>query len=304
MNPIEVAHATKRYGAVTGYTGVSFTVAPGEMFGLIGPDGAGKTSLIRTLCTLLQPDEGDIRVLGYGTVQGRGDIRARIGYMPQRFSLYPDLTVPQNLAFYARLFNVPRTEQKQRLAELYRFSRLEPFKQRRAGALSGGMKQKLALSCTLVHTPALLLLDEPTFGVDPVSREEFWELLTGLRAQGATILASTPYMDEAERFDRVALMYGGRVLRLGTPAELRATFPWPLLRVTGNALRALRGYFARQPEVKTLQLFGDALHVGLAAQPSDATVARWRSEAGFADWQPIAPSLEDVLLHEMGGNRE
>lgn len=304
MDPIVVDKATKTYGDTGGYRDVSFSVNEGEMFGLIGPDGAGKTSLIRTLCTLLHQDAGTVTVLGYDGLTETGEIRSRIGYMPQKFSLYPDLTVQQNIAFYADLFGVPAHERPRRLADLYRFSRLEPFKHRRAGRLSGGMKQKLALSCNLIHTPALLILDEPTFGVDPVSRAEFWDLLGEIRRQGSTILVSTPYMDEAERFDRLALMHQGRVLRIGTPREVRAGYPYLLYRTVAPDLRALRDFFSGQANLVTLQLFGDALHVSFTREPDPALLKVWRDQAGITAWERIDPGLEDVFLHEMGGERD
>jgi ABC-2 type transport system ATP-binding protein len=301
MNAIEVIDFGKRYGNVVADHEVAFTVGMGEMFGLIGPDGAGKTTLIRSLCTLLTPDEGCLKVLDCDTRTRAGEVRRRIGYMPQRFSLYPDLTVQQNLRFYADLFDVPTGDREKRLAELFRFSRLEPFKHRRAGDLSGGMKQKLALSCNLIHTPEALILDEPTFGVDPVSRAEFWALLREIRAQGTAILVSTAYMDEAEQFDRLALMAHGRILRMGTPAEVRAAFPYRLYRVKGADLHALRSRFAALPDVRALQLFGDSLHVGFLQAPQPDVVDVWRKSFALGSFEEISPSLEDVFLSESGG---
>lgn len=199
---------------------VSLEVFSGEMMGLIGPDGAGKTTLLRILCGLLVADSGDCWIAERDVRRNPAAVRQAIGYMPQRFSLYGDLTVAENLRFFADLFQVSRTERERRMNRLLEFSRLRPFMHRRAAALSGGMKQKLALSCTLIHTPKILLLDEPTTGVDPVSRREFWEILTELRASGVTILLTTPYMDEAAKCDRVALIYHGKILLLSEPSQL------------------------------------------------------------------------------------
>ncbi len=298
MNAIEVRDFAKHYGALAAVRGISLEVRQGELFGLIGPDGAGKTTLLRTLCTLLAPDTGSLRVLGLDVVREMVRIRARIGYMPQRFSLYHDLSVEQNLRFFADLFQVPPVEREARLARLYRFSRLEPFRRRRAGALSGGMKQKLALSCALIHTPELLVLDEPTLGVDPVSRQEFWDILRTLRQEGTSILVSTAYMEEADQCDRVALMHQGRIAALGTPAELKAGFSRPLYRVRGPGVRDLHQFFAASPQVRTTQLFGDSVHVSFAEEPRASDWERWQQESGgrLRGWEAQAPSIEDVFL--------
>ncbi|MEZ4763313.1 MAG: ABC transporter ATP-binding protein [Calditrichia bacterium] len=209
MSAIEITNFSKSFGETRAVKNVSLSVKPGELFGLIGPDGAGKTTLMRAICTLLLPDDGQIQVRGMNTREAIADIRAILGYMPQRFSLYQDLSVEQNLRFFADLFNVPAEERAARMKRLYQFSRLGNFNKRLAGQLSGGMKQKLALSCALIHTPEILVLDEPTFGVDPVSRKEFWEILHEIRKEGTTILVSTAYMDEADQCERVALMFNG-----------------------------------------------------------------------------------------------
>lgn len=288
----------KRYGQVEAVREVSLAVERGELFGLIGPDGAGKTTLMRLICTLLEPDAGRVVVLGRDAQRERPAIRARLGYMPQRFSLYSDLSVEQNLRFFADLFEVPAREQEQRLARLYAFSRLEPFKKRRAGALSGGMKQKLALSCALIHTPALLVLDEPTFGVDPVSRLEFWEILRALHQEGVSILVSTAYMDEADLCQRVALMHRGRIAAQGTPEQVRAAFPYPLYRVSGVELPRLQAFFRGLPQVRDTQAFGDCLHVSFLQAPSPDDWAAWQGQANghLQQWQVQAPSMEDVFM--------
>ena len=223
MNAIEVHTLEKSYGSVKALKGVSFDVGKGEIFGLIGPDGAGKTSIFRILSTLILPDSGSASVLGLDTVRNYKDIRTRIGYMPGRFSLYPDLSVKENLDFFANIFGVTLEENYDLVAPIYR--QIEPFRERRAGKLSGGMKQKLALCCALIHKPEVLFLDEPTTGVDAVSRVEFWEMLLSLKEAGISILASTPYMDEAARCDRIAFMTEGRILETCTPpADLENYF--------------------------------------------------------------------------------
>src|SRR5919106_4821323 len=230
---VEARGLVRRFGDDAALQDVSFDVAPGELYGVIGPDGAGKTTLFRILVTLLLPDAGTARVLGRDVVKDLWDLRTRIGYMPGRFSLYPDLSVAENLAFFAALFDTTAAEARDTIAPIW--SHLERFAARRAGALSGGMKQKLALCCALVHTPELLLLDEPTTGVDAVSRREFWDLLESLRADGLTIVASTPYMDEAVRCDRVALIQRGRILDIADPRGIGARFDRPLLAVRSAA---------------------------------------------------------------------
>ena len=301
MNAIEIHGLHKRFKGVEAVKGVNLTVQQGELFGLIGPDGAGKTTLMRMLCTLLQPTAGKAFVNGYDIVYQANSIRQLLGYMPQRFSLYLDLTVEQNLQFFADLFQVPQEVRLSRIEQLYAFSRLKPFRYRQAKALSGGMKQKLALSCALIHTPQVLILDEPTTGVDPLSRKEFWDILKAIQKEGTTILVSTPYMDEADLCDRVGLMFEGSIVAAGTPKMIRKLFPYTLFKIQGKDLHALRKFFQRLPEVKQIQLFGDVLHVAFQQPPNETHWQMWQKQNSgiLQHWEPIPPGIEDVFLYLM-----
>jgi len=290
---------------VTALDDVSISVEPGELFGFIGPDGAGKTTLFRILVTLLLPDAGTAEMLGHDVVRDLWALRPRIGYMPGRFSLYPDLSVEENLTFFATVFGTTIREQYAQIAPIY--SQLEPFKTRRAGALSGGMKQKLALCCAIVHRPEILFLDEPTTGVDALSRFEFWNLLAQFKQSGLTIIVSTPYMDEARRCDRIALMQRGRILATNTPVAVAASFDRPLVAVRvrerHEAIRALREY----PHVNTVYPFGDVLHVTDARRDVDVgritrdlTVYLRSRTIHEVAIEPIAPTVEDVFMARMG----
>ncbi len=249
---------SKRFGDVTAVDDVSVEIATGELFGFIGPDGAGKTTLFRTLVTLLLPDAGSVKVLGLDVVSGLWALRAKLGYMPGRFSLYPDLSALENLRFFASVFGTTVEQGMGIIDPIWR--QLAPFAGRRAGALSGGMKQKLALCCALVHAPDILFLDEPTTGVDAVSRREFWDLLDRLREGGLTIVVSTPYMDEASRCDRVALMQQGRLLLVDTPAAICAAYPHPLLAVHAADRLGVLGALRRFPHAASVWPFGESLH--------------------------------------------
>jgi ABC-2 type transport system ATP-binding protein len=303
MSAIVGTDLVKRYGAVTALDRVSLEIEAGELFGVIGPDGGGKTTLFRVFATLIVPDAGSAMVLGRDVVRDLWALRRRVGYMPGRFSLYPDLSVEENLRFFADVFGTARQDAMDRIAPIYR--QLEPFRDRRAAALSGGMKQKLALCCALVHQPDVLLLDEPTTGVDAVSRREFWDLLGGLRAGGLTIVVSTPYMDEANRCDRVALMQTGRLLAVDTPHGITAAFDRPLLAVQTakryQALLALREF----PYVHTVYPFGATLHYTDIRKRPPAEIAKdleaFLTTQGFTDASaaPIAASVEDAFMARM-----
>jgi ABC-type multidrug transport system ATPase subunit len=301
MYDIEISDFTKNYSTTRAVDNISMKVKRGELFGLIGPDGSGKTTLMRTLATLLFPTSGTVTIRNMDITTHITEIRAILGYMPQRFSLYQDLTVEQNLHFFADLFQVPDRERPGRLEQLYHFSRLGAFVNRKAGALSGGMKQKLALSCALIHTPDVLLLDEPTFGVDPVSREEFWNILHIIKEQGTTILASTAYMDEANQCDRVALLFNGRIRALDTPENLRKKYPHPLYLLEDSDLRKLNEHLRDEEQIHSIQLFGDTLHVSFYKDPDSSIfseIARKYNKTGLR-WQKIPPSVEDIFLSLM-----
>jgi ABC-2 type transport system ATP-binding protein len=293
----------KRYGNATAVDNVSFSIDPGEMFGLIGPDGAGKTTSIRMACGLLRPDGGRLSVFGRDPVREHRAITGDIGYLSQRFSLYGDLSIDENIAFFAEIHGVPRYQAaRDRLLEM---TQLTPFRARRADRLSGGMKQKLALACTLVHEPRILLLDEPTTGVDPVSRREFWKLLAEFLARGLTIVMSTPYLDEAERCARVALLHDGRLLAVDRPERLQSQLSGQLLEVSIDAPRPPVDVLGRIPGIIDVQSFGDRAHVRVAAgqaAASAATIARELQAHGFTDVsvRPIAASLEDVFIDLIG----
>jgi ABC-2 type transport system ATP-binding protein len=301
---VEARGLVRRFGDDSALREVSFDVAPGELYGVIGPDGAGKTTLFRILVTLLLPDAGSARVLGRDVVKDLWALRTRIGYMPGRFSLYPDLSVAENLAFFAALFNTTVAEAKETIEPIW--VQLERFAGRRAGALSGGMKQKLALCCALVHRPEILFLDEPTTGVDAVSRREFWDLLARLRDEGLPIVVSTPYMDEAIRCDRVSLMQDGRLLVTDRPAEIGRGYPRPLLAIRGGDVLGLLGALRGFPHAAAVWPFGESLHYTDArkdAAPDQIAkeLAAHVAAAGLTGvtMSPIAASIEDAFMWYM-----
>lgn len=268
---INVNHINKSYGngKIMAVYDMSFQVNEGEIFGLIGPDGAGKTTIFRILTTLLKPDSGNASVDGLDVVKDYKAIRQRVGYMPGKFSLYQDLTVEENLNFFATVFNTTVEENYDLIKDIYQ--QIEPFKTRKAGALSGGMKQKLALSCALIHKPSVLFLDEPTTGVDPVSRKEFWEMLKKLKKQGITILVSTPYMDEATLCDRIALIAEGKILKIDTPHNMINQFGTSLWSVQSNDMYKLLKDIRQFPNVKSCFAFGDSHHVTFKSEPISIT---------------------------------
>ncbi len=304
-DPVVVDGVTKRFGATTALDAVSLRVRPAELFGLVGPDGGGKTTLFRILTTLLVPDSGHATVLGLDVARDLWAIRARVGYMPGRFSLYGDLSVEENLRFFASVFGTSIDEGYALIAPIYR--QIERFRDRRAAALSGGMKQKLALSCALVHRPQLLFLDEPTTGVDAVSRREFWDLLAELQEGGLTIVVSTPYMDEASRCDRVALIQQGRLLAVDRPSDVGARFPRPLYAVRARARARLLEALRRFPTAASAYPFGEDVHfsdqrVGLPPSQLMAELHAHLVAAGLEDAriESKAPGIEDAFIELMG----
>jgi ABC-2 type transport system ATP-binding protein len=296
---ISVQELTRHFGDVAAVSGLSFQVAPGELFGIVGPDGAGKTTTVRMLAGVLRPTAGEARLAGVSITADPEGAKRRIAYMAQRFGLYEDLTVRENLDFYADLYGVPRSERGERLERLYAFSGLGPFESRLAGQLSGGMKQKLSLSCALVHRPEILLLDEPTFGVDPISRRDLWLILHEMVARGTTILVTTAYMDEAERCDRVALLHGGRLLALAPPRQLQAELEGGIVEIRVEPARRAASLLRGLPEVRRAAAYGEVVHVaverGMDAWPElrSALEAEGLSAHGAAT---VEPSLEDVFL--------
>lgn len=289
---------TRRFGPITAVDDLSFEVAPGELFALVGPDGAGKTTTLRMLAGVLRPSAGDALVAGASVWRDPEAVKHHVAYMSQRFGLYEDLTVQENLDFYADLYRVPRADRRERYERLYRFSNLGEFHGRLAGALSGGMKQKLSLSCALVHHPRILLLDEPTFGVDPISRRELWLILHARVAEGVTVVVSTSYLDEAERCDRVALLHRGRVMALDRPETLQRSLAGRLLEVHAANPRHVRDALRRTEGVESATLFGNRLHVRLETGRTWQDIARSAPslELDANSARAVEPSLEDVFL--------
>jgi ABC-2 type transport system ATP-binding protein len=302
MDTIRMEGLARRFGDTAAVDGLSLSVERGEIFGLVGPDGAGKTTTMRLLAAILDPTGGDAWIEGHSIRGDAAEVHRRIGYMSQRFGLYADLTVLENLHFHADLHGVPRRDRTDRIDGLFSFSGLGPFRRRLAGNLSGGMKQKLGLSCALVHSPGVLLLDEPTSGVDPVSRRDFWRILHRLLVEGVTIFVSTAYLDEAERCRRVGLLHQGKFLAVGSPEEVRSLFRGQLLEIRcGNPRRAAAALRQAFP-AGAVGLFGDRVHLGMRGQapPDAAETALAAAGVPFDSVLPIPPSLEDVFISVLG----
>lgn len=299
MHAVKLNNLTKVYGKekTVAVDNVSLTVEKGELFGLIGPDGAGKTSIFRMLTTLLLPDGGSAIVDGYDIVKDYAYIRSTVGYMPGKFSLYPDLTVEENLSFFATVFGTTIEENYHLIKDIY--IQIEKFKHRRAGKLSGGMKQKLALCCALIHKPTVLFLDEPTTGVDPVSRKEFWEMLKRLKQQGITIMVSTPYMDEATLCDRIALIDQGKILSIETPENITRSYPDKLYAVKAENMYALLKTMESYEHAASSYAFGEYAHVSFRETISEDTVKRYLQDSGLAgvELRPIDATIEDCFIN-------
>jgi ABC-type multidrug transport system ATPase subunit len=293
MKPISVNNISKSYGSVKALKNLDFEVNRGEIYGIIGPDGAGKTTLFRILTTLLLADSGTATVDGFDVVKDYKKIRNTIGYMPGKFSLYQDLTVEENLKFFATVFHTTIEENYYLIEDIYR--QIEPFKKRRAGKLSGGMKQKLALSCALIHKPTVLFLDEPTTGVDPVSRREFWDMLIKLKAQGITILVSTPYMDEATLCDRIALILNGEFMQVDTPQNIIANYPETLWSVKTDQMPKLLKELRNNQLVKSAYSFGESIHVTFNGELKVEN-GKWKVENDNFQFDKISPTIEDCFM--------
>jgi ABC-2 type transport system ATP-binding protein len=307
MEAIVVNNLTKTYGKdkLVAVDNVSFTVNRGEIFGLIGPDGAGKTSLFRVLTTLLLPDAGTATVDGFDTVKDYQEIRNRVGYMPGKFSLYQDLTIAENLEFFATVFNTSIEKNYHLIEDIY--NQIKPFRDRRAGQLSGGMKQKLALCCALIHKPSVLFLDEPTTGVDPVSRKEFWQMLQRLKKQGITIVVATPYMDEATLCDRIALVQGGKILSIDTPAHVSAGYPHRLYAVKSDHMSAMIKALHHYDQTVSCYGFGAYAHVAVEknGKVREADLMAFLTARGMTAVEvlPIEATIEDCFIEALKAER-
>lgn len=296
---IRIQGLTKRFGTLTAVDNLTLEVSPGEAFALVGPDAAGKTTTMRMLVGIMDPDEGQAQVLGFDTVKESEALKEQIGYMPQRFGLYDDLTVAENMVFYADIYRVSREEREERMPQLLGFSNLTPFQDRLARNLSGGMRQKLGLACALIHTPRLLFLDEPTFGVDPISRREFWEILYRLLGTGLTIFLSTAYMDEAERAHRVGLMHNGRLLLVDTPKTIKSSFQGELLEARASNLWTARKVLSGHPLVRGSLAMGDRLMLAVdTAAKAMGPIKEALEQAGLTGVAiaQAQPTLEELFV--------
>jgi len=299
-NVIKIENLKRNYGNISAVKGVSYSISKGEMFGLVGPDGAGKTTTIRMLTGLLKPDSGNAEVLGYDLLTQQNLIKNEIGYLSQKFSLYGDLTVDENIEFFADIHGVKNF--KDRRTELLEFTRLTPFSDRLADQLSGGMKQKLALACTLIHKPKIIFLDEPTTGVDPVSRRDFWKILSNLLKDGITIFMTTPYLDEAERCNRVALMNNGEIISWDTPGQIKASLSEQIVEIVCSPVRVAYNLVKDKTEYE-VQMYGDRLNVALSSYENEFKGLEkllTENNIQITDKRIITPSLENVFIHLMG----
>ncbi|MEW5807076.1 MAG: ABC transporter ATP-binding protein [Acidobacteriota bacterium] len=300
---IKAVELTKRFGEFTAVDALSLDVREGEIFGMVGPDGAGKTTIMRLLTGIVEPTSGDAWVNGRHIVREAEKIKKQIGYMSQRFGLYADLTVMENILFYADIYGVPRKGREERINRLLSFSNLTPFKKRLSGDLSGGMKQKLGLACALIHTPRVLFLDEPTNGVDPVSRRDFWRILYQLLKEGVTIFVSTAYLDEAERCSRVALMHKGKFLACDIPSRVKELMHGQILEIQSDRAREATSLLRRELKAESVGLFGDRIHIATLTpgQTADSIASSFRT-SGFKllSIRVVAPSLEDVFISVLG----
>jgi ABC-2 type transport system ATP-binding protein len=295
---IKTTGLTKSFNSNIAVDGLNIEIRRGELYGLVGPDGAGKTTTMRLLAAIMDPTSGEAWVAGHSILSEGEKIKERIGYMSQRFGLYEDLTVMENIQFYADLYEVPESERPARIERLLGFSNLAPFKSRLAGRLSGGMKQKLGLACALIHTPEVLFLDEPTNGVDPVSRRDFWKILYGLLKEGVTIFVSTAYLDEAERCARIALMHKGRILIEDEPKNVRSSLGLPMIEVWPDNARSAVERLRHMGGVHGVSLYGDRLHITLEKKMAAAEAIARLKRAGIdvKDYREVLPSLEDVFI--------
>lgn len=304
---IQISGLSKQFGELLAVDGVDLQVREGEIFGLLGPDGAGKTTTIRMLVGIMEPTVGAGSVLGLDIIGQREEIKEQIGYMSQRFSLYGDLTVAENLDFFSEIYEVPISERAERERKMLDFSRLHPFINRLAQDLSGGMKQKLALACTLMHTPKLLFLDEPTTGVDPVSRRDFWKILYQLVADGMTIVLSTPYMDEAERCNRIAMMDNGKIIKIDTPTALKQSVTQSVLDIYAEPQQAAKEILSGLNKVHSVQVFGGSLHVlcdDVDSTKAQVTAALESSDIRIDDIRVLSVDLEDAFVSIIGQARD
>jgi ABC-2 type transport system ATP-binding protein len=297
---------TKEFAGARALDNITLEVRKGELFGLVGPDGAGKSTLMRLLTAVMGPTSGDAWVASHHIVKEPEDIKEKIAYMPQRFGLYEDLTVMENIVFYADIFSVPKNERPPRIERLLGFSNLTPFTDRLAGQLSGGMKQKLGLACALIHTPEIVFLDEPTNGVDPVSRRDFWKILYGLLKEGVTIFVSTSYLDEAERCTEIGLIYEGRLLEKDTPGAIKARHTMPMIEVWSDNARAITQVLKDDRRVTGVGTYGDRLHIGLNDRSDIPGVLSLLSEkkCNVEEHREIAPSIEDVFFSMIGARTD